>query len=140
MDTPDTTTPAPKMRTITLTGRPPVRIREDAWPIIAHGHYLAYDGQIECQSSCTITIDICVRAHADGRHIVYGTYIYETRWQGERGCAHKAGVLCLPGWDVVGAIRDVGDALSASADDGQEDAVDATVRDCIADLPAEDVG
>lgn len=38
-------------RTITLTNRPPVRIREDHWPVIAHGLHRAHDGQIECQAT-----------------------------------------------------------------------------------------
>lgn len=117
------TTTTSKIRTITLTDRAPVRIREDAWPVIARG----WDGDnraIPHQSNRQWTIR--VRQHADGRSIVYG--VYSSDWQGETGC--KAGVLLAAGAALVPAIHRVGEDIGAP---------DAVVRGCIADLPAEDL-
>lgn len=64
--------------TINLTGRPPVRINEANWPIVASGE-----------------------ANNSRNGIVYGTY--DTRWQGEHG--HHAGELLQPGDDVPNAVQ-----------------------------------
>ena len=116
------TTPT-KIRIITLTNRPPVRIMDADWPLIAKG----WDGDnraIPQQSNREWTIR--VRQHADGRSIVYG--IYDTAWQGEANMA--AGELLAAGDDLVSAIRRVGADIEAS---------DRAIRACIADLPAETI-
>lgn len=116
-------TTAPKMRTITLTDRPPVSIREDLWPVIARGN--RHDGR-EFASQANRTWDVRVRQHQDGRMVVYGTYA--TNWQGERDM--RAGVLLDADADVVAAIREVVEQIGGS---------DGLAQDCIADLPAEEI-
>lgn len=128
---------AVKRRTITLTDQPPVRIREDQWPEIAHGHYEAFDNQYRFQANCTTDIDIRVRQHQDGRAIVYGTYRYDTNWQGVHGAQHRTGVLLAAGSDLIDAIREVADGLVDRLGDSEDvshvrDAMD----ECIGDLPA----
>lgn len=128
------TTTETKTRTITLTGRPPVKIREDQWPIIACGSYEYYDNQHRFQANRTTDLDIRVRQHADGRAIVYGVYQYDTVFQHERNVVHRVGYVLEPGEDIIEAIQRVGRDLI----DRDVDA--AIVRDvideCIADLPA----
>jgi len=131
-----------KMRTIALTDRPPVRIREDAWPVIAHGRYRNHDNQYEFQANRRWRADVRVRQHADGRAIVYGVYEYETAYQGERGFNARVGELVAPGGDLVEAIRRVGASIGEAADVAGRDYrahIDEAVRGCIADLPAEDL-
>ncbi len=53
---------------IALTGRAPVRIDTDDWPMIASAN--AFSGRHECQANTTASIT--VRQHADGRALVYG--------------------------------------------------------------------
>lgn len=124
----DTTTT--KARTITLTDRPPVTIREDQWPIIATGDWGDSPNGIRSQSNREATIR--VREHEDGRRIVYG--VYSSQWQGERGA--KAGVLIAadggkPDTDAtIRAIHDVATSI---------DAPSSCARECIADLPAEEL-
>ena len=61
-----------KTRTITLTGRAPVRIREDEWPVIASGSYKDWDNQYEFQANREWKASIRVRQHPDGRkHVAH---------------------------------------------------------------------
>lgn len=126
-----------KTRTITLTDRPPVKIREDDWPRIAKGAYSRHDSEYESQANRQWRVNLCVRQHADGRAIVYGVYDYTTRWQWERGFAARAGVLLEPDADLVAAIRGVGETITEAS--GSYDYVSEAVRECIADLPAEEL-
>jgi len=130
----------PKMRTITLTDAPPVRIREDDWPVIAHGAYRDHDNEYEFQANRRWKADVRVRQHADGRMIVYGVYDYDTVFQGERGITIRAGVVLDAGADPVSAIRTVGETLDEALAEAGFDAltpqVSEATRDCIADLPA----
>lgn len=119
----DTTTS--KTRTITLTDRPPVTIREDQWPIIATGDW--GDSPTKSQSNRDATCR--VREHEDGRRIVYG--VSSSQWQGESGS--KAGMLIAavdgkPDTDAtIRAIHDVTDTIGHPG----------LAAECIADLPAE---
>jgi hypothetical protein len=121
-----TVSSTPKQRTITLTGRPPVKIREDQWPVIARADW--HDGG-EHPSRANRSAFLRVRQHADGRALVYGGT--STNWQGERDL--KAGALLTPSADIPAAIRRVAESLGH---DGQHSAL---VQDCIADLPAEEI-
>lgn len=127
----------PKSRTITLTGKPPVKIREDDWPVIAHGNYEDYDNEHRFQANRTTDLDIRVRQHADGRAIVYGVYDYSTNFQSERGSVQRAGYVVDAGGDLVEAIQRVGSDLV----DRDVDAaiVRDVVNECIAELPAQEL-
>ena len=110
-----------KIRTITLTGRPPVRISEAAWPQIAKGEWCDDPAiPIQANSGC----DIRVRQHADGRAIVHGRRW--SRWEGARPWC--GGELLPAGADIAASIERVGRA---------GDMNESVARDCIADLPAE---
>ena len=116
-----------KTRTITLTDRPPVTIREDQWPWIAEAKWWA--GGYEFQANRTATIRI--REHADGRRLVYG--VTTSQWEGERGL--RVGRL-IDGRDgtpdtaeTIRAIHEVADAIGHPA----------LAAECIADLPAETI-
>jgi hypothetical protein len=128
------TTKETKTRTITLTGRPPVKIREDQWPIIACGSYEAWDNQYRFQANRTTDLNIRVRQHEDGRTIVYGVYQYDTAFQHERNVTHRVGYVLEPGEDVIEAIQRVGrDLIDRDVD---ATIVRDVVDECIADLPA----
>lgn len=110
-----------KHRTITLTDRAPVRIRQDLWPIVAAAS--EHDGKVESQAVRTWTLR--VRQHADGRAIVYG--VYRSNWEGARGAA--GGELCEAGADLAAAIHRVAATCECEAIAGE----------CIADLPPVDL-
>lgn len=139
-----TTTTKPTTRTITLTDRPPVKITDDTWPVIAHGtgkssvcyHTPIPDYQVD-------SYDLRVRQHADGRTIVYGILNAASAWTGTEDC--RGGVILTPPGDgpltaddgrvvagevVVNAIRRIGTLCGFP---------DAVIRDCIADLPADEI-
>lgn len=133
-----TDTTAPKTRTITLTGRPPVKITEDNWPIIAHGYWADHDNQYEFQANRKWRIDIRVRQHADGRAIVYGVYDYDTHFQSEAGEAHRVGSLLDTSADLPAAIHSIRDDLIERISDADMHRhVSNAADECIADLPAE---
>lgn len=124
-----------KHRTITLTDRPPVRIREDAWPVIARAS--DWDGEVECQSHRKWTI-IVRQNREDGRTIVYG--VFETHWPkemdlrcGELLTPPEGTVIAEEAWflhdDLASAIHRVAERCGCSR------IADA----CIADLPAQDL-
>lgn len=141
----DTTTT--KTRTITLTDRPPVKIREDEWPIISTGSADDDDSDGRGnQPNREWTRTIRVRQHEDGRAIVYGVYDYDTAFQGESGAAAKRGALLaapVTPDQIIAAIRVVADELAEAE---TEAAISESARDsrrwreaaqaCIADLPA----
>jgi hypothetical protein len=136
-----------KTRTITLTGRPPVRIVEDDWPVVAQATGKAYEGEFEFQSNRTTRMAIRVRQHADGRTIVYATYDYDTRWQHERCRQYKAGEMFpVNGADagrigdtepIIAAINRVASEMAGLVGDGPGGlSFRDLARECIADLPA----
>lgn len=130
------------MRTITLTGRPPVTINEDAWPVIASASDKDYEGEFEFQSFRTSKWHITVRQHEDGRTLVYATYSYSTAWRNERGLQAKRGELLPKGGaceeHICRAIervcQDVASAEHSGDDAGRWSELAA---ECVADMPAE---
>lgn len=112
-----------KTRTITLTGRPPVKIRESEWPVIAQAD--DSDDHVHPHQA-NRTWWIIVRRHADGRAIVYGGH--ESNWQGSRD--RRAGNLLVAGENIADAIYRVVESLSANR---------IMAEDCIAGLPAEEI-
>jgi len=131
------TTTATKTRTITLSGKPPIRIREDDWPVIAHGTYEWFDNRYRSQAFRTTDLDVRVRQHADGRAIVYGVYDYSTAWQGERSNVQRVGDVVDAGGDLVAAIQRVGSDLVDRGVDAST--VRDVVNECIATLPAQEL-
>ena len=103
-----------KTRTITLTGRAPVRIIEEDWPVIADASIYRFLGQSR---------DVRIRRHADGRTIVYGTAP-----SGRRARRSAAGILlaAAESRDIAAAIRIVCIDLGAPE----------LAQRLIADLPA----
>lgn len=108
----------PKL-TITLTGRAPVTIIKEDWPVIASAR--RWDNQYEFQANRTWKLT--VRQHEDGRAIVYG--VHDTQFQNER--CRRGGELLAPGDDIPASIMLVMKTLD----------FDPVLADeCIADLPA----
>lgn len=130
-----TNTPA-KLRTITLTDRPPVRIREDAWPVVAKA--LA---DVSMRNGTPLPSYECaewrltVRQHSDGRAIIYGVADAPSPGWNTHGCTDwRGGELLDAGADLVAAIRRVGAQLVEHGG-----APGALPQECIADLPAVDL-
>jgi hypothetical protein len=123
-----------KKRTITLTGRPPVTLREDLWPVIARADGTSWSGSDYSrfeQARSRGELDeysIRVRQHADGRTVVYAVFIGATAWTGSED--RRGGELLESGSDLAQVITRVGE------DSGLPD---RAIRECIADLPAEDL-
>lgn len=138
----------PKTRIITLTDRPPVRIREDEWPEIASATGDSWDGPFDParhnQALMRGELDrysLRVRQHNDGRRmLVYGVV---TPGIAPRGQGHdRRGGRLLKRHDVrppyteagaaalVQAIRRVGAELEIP---------DRIIRGCIADMPPEEL-
>ena len=137
-----TATPqTPDYITITLTDRPPVRIREDQWPLIAEAAYHDYDGQYDFQSYDHWRGWIRVRQHADGRTLVSASCSYDTAHQGRRDYAERAGLLLdgtpdLP--QIIEAVHQVHQSITV-VDEAHADLWHALAKECLAELPAEDL-
>jgi len=121
------TTTETKTRTITLTGRAPVKIREDQWPTIAEASGDS-DGRGDCAGHQQALnrggrdrYTLKVRQHADGRTLVYGIL------DAAGGEDYRGGELLGQDADVAVAIRRVGEYCHLP---------DSIIRECIADLPA----
>jgi len=143
------TTTERKQRTITLTGRQPVRIYDDEWAIIAEGQHKDWDNQYEFQANRKWNGWIKVRQHHDGRTIVYGCDTYVTHFQGENGYRYCGGVVLAPPggaiikddewyiWpEIPVAIIDLAEDLIAR---GAGEYMRQVAHECIADLPAEEL-
>jgi len=131
------TTTTTKTRTITLTGRRPVKIRDDQWPLIAEAtgdsgddwtdgarHDEAYQrGELD-------RYGLRARRHADGRVLVYGILDGATAWTQTRD--HRGGELLEQPSDaeIAEAIQRVGTECGLP---------DSIIRDAISDLPAEEL-
>jgi hypothetical protein len=135
----------PKL-TITLTGRAPVKITKEDWPVIASGEDNWYDGQHECQANRTKSWKLIVRQHADGRTLVYGIFASTSQWQGENSENVRGGkMVTVEGATadevgdtapIIAAIFDVAEDMQARS--GQEEFA-RLAHECIADLPAVEV-
>ena len=128
------TTSTAKKRTITLTGRAPVTIREDRWPTIAKSWGDSWgtgDGARHDQARAQGELDeyaIRARQHADGRSIVSAVVIGATDWTGTE--SRRGGELLEPGAEIATAILRVGVDVGIPRD---------VIRECVADLPAEEI-
>ncbi len=128
-------------RTVTLSDRPPVKIDEDAWPVIASASDSKHDGQVECQANRKSKWHICVRQHDDGRAVVYATYSYTSNWRNSRDYSAKHGVLLPAGSDsesICASVKEIADRMAVcECDDGDADRWKTLADECIADMPAE---
>lgn len=106
-----TQTTQTKTRTITLTHRPPVQIREDEWPILAQAR------EIEDEEWDTHRQILVVRRHHDGRALVYA--IHEDSHMRRDGSGHWIGHTLRRG-DVIGADEDLVAAIRRVAADMAE--------------------
>jgi len=126
----------PKL-TITLTGKPPVKINKADWPILAEASDNDTHGaQIGNEPNRETDWWLKVRQHADGRTIVYGVYSYDTHFQGERRDDARRGELLEPGADVLEGIQRVASDLEEYVKDG---AFARLAQECIANLPAVEI-
>jgi len=101
-------------RIITLTHEPPVRIEQDNWPPVARATH----------RDAARTHTLYVRAHADGRKLVYGTHDVG----GQREIA--GGERLDPREDVAAAIRRVAQHIGAP---------ESLAQACVASLPAQEL-
>lgn len=126
--------------TITLTGRRPVTVAKSEWPILAEASDFDHDGQVECQSNVRERWRITVRSHEDGRAIVYGVYRYETNFMNARDYDVRGGEL-VEADDIEAAIQRVGAWMRDHSEHENGDAArfDAITRECLANLPAEEL-
>lgn len=130
----------PKL-TITLTGRKPVTIVKDQWPIIAEAGDKNWDNQYEFQANRTWDYDLKVRQHEDGRTIIYGIYRYDTHFQNESGAGIRGGEMVAAD-EVISAIQRVGKWMADNLPSNHADEAEIfnrLVNECIADLPAEEL-
>lgn len=140
-----------KKLTITLTDRPPVKIVEADWPIIAESSWGDHDGQVECQANRKWSAWLKARQHDDGRTIVYGHYCYTTNWQNEASASYRDGQMITPsaedypeaarkdhwtGARIVSAIHEVGGRL---AERSKHECWTDLMAEIIADLPADEL-
>lgn len=127
-------------RTITMTGKPPVRINEDNWPLIASFSDKEWDNQYECQANQISKWFVGVRQHEDGRSIVYATYSFSTNWAGRRDYSAGRGVILdatSTDEDVCQAITEVCADIAECEHHGSDAERWNTLRDaCITDMPA----
>ncbi len=128
-----------KYRTIVLTDSAPVKIIQEDWPVIAHGHHYSFGGQFDFQANEKLEINILVKQHADGRTLVYGCYDFSTNWAARDDVCHRAGYLypdALSPDQLIRTIKKVGAEIADGADIST---VSDIVRDCISELPAVDI-
>lgn len=120
-----TSTPLRAVLTIPLSGRRPVTINKEEWPVIAKA---SWDDATQPGNTPFRGEHLIVRQHADGKTIVYGKTW--SQYPGED--TKKGGFLLDSGeWQrIYFAIREVGEELGLHA---------STVEWCFEDLPSENV-
>lgn len=126
------------MRTITMTNRRPIRIDEKDWPVIAEGNYFDHDNEFVFQANRKWSGSIKVRAHADGRIIVYGVATYSSQWQGEKDYVLKGGML-LDTDDETRVPTEINRVAGELIERGADERMRQVAHDCIASLPAEEI-
>lgn len=132
--TTDTTT---RTRIVTLTDRAPVKIVEADWPVIAKASGDSYGGRDPGrfrQAAMQGEIDmytLVVRRHADGRTLVYGVVDAAIAAWGQPAAGEdwRGGELVPAGGDLALVIKRIAEGHIP----------DSVIRECIADLPAEEI-
>ena len=116
---------------------------KDQWPIVAEASDHLYDGQYDFQSFRHTRAALRVRQHSDGRAVVYGTYSYDSSYQGARAADARRGRLLAAGEDIPGAIQTVAEEMDAAR--GNAGVTDhftephpfaRLATECVADLPS----
>lgn len=132
-----------RKRTITLTGRSPVRITDAEWPIIASASDEDWDGEFDFQANRKWKWFVGVRRHEDGRAIVYATYSHTSQYRDERDAEARRGILIDETDDTDDPIitRTIEDVCGQMADvespeNLQSGRWPALAAECVADLPA----
>jgi hypothetical protein len=129
-------------RTITLSNRPPVKINDEEWEVVASASSNWHDGQVECQANRRSKRSLVVRQKGD-RAIVYATYSYSSNWADDQGASCKRGVLVsgiTADDQLVGHIFSVADCMDEThCKDGDQSTWHQIAQECIADLPAEEL-
>lgn len=126
-----------KSRTITLTGRPPVRITDSQWPLVASASRKTHDGEVECQANRTTSWFLGVRREVNlGRWIVYGTYAHESNYRNEPNTYHRFGEI-LPASASVGEV--CAKLMTTTIIEHGAECWHSLVSECIGDFPAEDI-
>lgn len=127
-----------KTRIITLTGRPPVSIKEEEWPKISFVERWDWDGEFEFQANEVLYLWLSVRQNKkDGRLLVYGGANFESRWAGARDYKYRSGYLLDPNADIASAIFRVADELVERG--ASEQIRTILAHECVAKLPAESI-
>jgi hypothetical protein len=117
---------------VTLTGRRPVSISHEEWPVIAVAKYSDHDNEYEFQATRRWKGQIKVRQHLDGRTLVYGTDEYDTQWRHEDNYEYKAGEMLDKDDDIPAAVLRVGHAL---VERGACNTLLELAHECISKLP-----
>ena len=114
-----------KKLTIALTGRRPVNVDADEWPVVANA--TDCDSHVESQANrrWMLAVRQCQR-EGDDRCLVYGKY--DTQWRNESD---------LRGGEIVDSIDDAPEALRRVAE--YLNFNPRLADDCTADLPADEI-
>ena len=123
-------------RTITLTGRPPVRIVEEQWPVVAYAAYENFQGEVRDQAVRTWDASIRVRQHEDGRVLIYAMDRHWSAFPHEAGYEFRGGYLLAASGDVCETVIRLAEEIVAA---GGGEYMRTLGRECIADLPAEEI-
>ena len=110
--------------TVTMTGRPPVRVVKEDWPVIASARDWSGGHEFQAVDQWRIT----VRQHADGRTLLYG--VHTSAYANVPTI--RRGELLDPDQreNIPSVIAQVAEAIGAP---------ETLADECIADLPAEDL-
>ena len=128
-------------KTIILSGRPPVTIDADKWPLLASASDKEWDNEYEFQANRTSRWFLNVRTNDIGSALVYAVYEFSSSYQHERSITHRCGVKLDPGSthaQICDAIEKVGNEIRSLRHYAEDaDRWEEIKRDCVADVPAE---
>jgi len=140
-----TTEVQPKTVVVKLTGRAPVRIVDDDWPIIASASEDKNDDKnnVEYQANRVWKWRLKVRENEkDGRVLVYGSYHYSSNYLSDRSYNHYRGVLLdsnCKDEDIVNAIFKVAKELKEATGGKDGELFDELAYECVEDLEPVDI-
>lgn len=134
--------------TVTLTGRRPVRITKDDWPVIASAEDSEHDGTVPSQANREGLWRITVRQRDNGHDasqtLIYAVHKYSSHFEHEQNRDLRGGELLENAdyGDIILAIERVGAELERRLPEGGIYAggiFPRLVHECIAALPAEEL-